>query len=81
MSALAELAKRYESMIMHVSDEAADSYVVWDNGMLYRYAAGGAVDSNTKGVIIKSPPADERLVVLPFVMGSDTASDVPVSAV
>lgn len=35
MDSLAELAKRYESMIMHVSDP--DAYLVWDNGMLYRY--------------------------------------------
>ncbi|MGH3413861.1 MAG: hypothetical protein ACRDPH_12360 [Marmoricola sp.] len=36
MDALADLAKRYESMIMHVSGDD-DTYLVWDNGMLYRY--------------------------------------------
>jgi hypothetical protein len=36
MDALAELAKRYESMIMHVS--SPEAYLVWDNGMLYRYS-------------------------------------------
>ncbi|HEY2879735.1 hypothetical protein [Nocardioides sp.] len=35
MDALAEIAKRYESMILHVS--APEAYLVWDNGMLYRY--------------------------------------------
>lgn len=35
MDALAEIAKRYESMILHVSEPEA--YLVWDNGMLYRY--------------------------------------------
>jgi hypothetical protein len=35
MEALAELAKRYESMILHVSEPEA--YLVWDNGKLYRY--------------------------------------------
>jgi hypothetical protein len=35
MEALAELAKRYESMILHLSEPEA--YLVWDNGMLYRY--------------------------------------------
>lgn len=35
MDALGELAKRYESMIMHVTDPEA--YLVWDNGMTYRY--------------------------------------------
>lgn len=36
IAALAELAKRYESVIMHL-DGGEDSYVVWDNGFLYRY--------------------------------------------
>lgn len=37
MEALATLAKRYESMIMHVVEGGRDSYLVWDDGMLYRY--------------------------------------------
>jgi len=35
MEALAEIAKRYESMILHATEPEA--YLVWDNGMLYRY--------------------------------------------
>jgi len=37
MDSLADLAKKYESMIMHVRRDGDDSYLVWDNGMLYRY--------------------------------------------
>jgi hypothetical protein len=37
IAALAELAKKYESMIMHLADETGDSYLVWDQGMTYRY--------------------------------------------
>lgn len=37
MEALANLAKQYESKIMHVNGERGDAYLVWDNGMLYRY--------------------------------------------
>ncbi len=43
MSALAELAKKYESMVMHLSDETGDSYLVWDQGMTYRYRPDGVV--------------------------------------
>jgi hypothetical protein len=35
MEALAEIAKRYESMILHV--RAPEAYLVWDDGLLYRY--------------------------------------------
>jgi hypothetical protein len=35
MESLAEVAKRYESMILHASEP--EVYLVWDNGMLYRY--------------------------------------------
>ena len=37
MDALAELAKRYESMIMHVDGPDGEAYLVWDNGLVYRY--------------------------------------------
>lgn len=36
ISALAELAKRYEAVIMHLND-GHDTYAVWDNGLMYRY--------------------------------------------
>jgi hypothetical protein len=39
IESLADLAKRYESMIMHVEHPDADVYLVWDNGMLYRFRA------------------------------------------
>jgi hypothetical protein len=35
MEALAEVAKRYEAMILHVP--TPESYLVWDDGLLYRY--------------------------------------------
>ena len=37
MDALADLAKKYESMVMHVRRDDRDAYLLWDNGMLYRY--------------------------------------------
>lgn len=37
MDALADVAKRYESTIVHVSTPEGGDYVVWDNGFLYRY--------------------------------------------
>ena len=37
IEALADLAKRYESMIMHVRGAEVHDYLVWDNGLLYRY--------------------------------------------
>lgn len=46
MESLAELAKRYESMIMHVADSSGtgEAYLLWDNGMTYRYRpAAGAL--------------------------------------
>lgn len=39
MEALADLAKRYEAVIMHVAADNADTYAVWDNGILYRYTS------------------------------------------
>jgi len=40
MSALADLAKQYETKIMHLRGEGGDSYLLWDDGMLYRYGDG-----------------------------------------
>lgn len=40
MGALVELAKRYEAMILHQRRDDGDDYMVWDNGMLYRYSIG-----------------------------------------
>ncbi len=37
IDSLADLAKKYESKIMHVRREGGDDYLVWDNGMLFRY--------------------------------------------
>ena len=40
IDALADLAKRYEARILHVrgdGDAEMDCYLVWDNGMLFRY--------------------------------------------
>jgi hypothetical protein len=48
IDALAELAKRYESMIMVVREGDADSYVVWDNGILYRYLAAADAHQPTE---------------------------------
>ncbi|MGN6252134.1 MAG: hypothetical protein ACTHNS_10015 [Marmoricola sp.] len=37
MDALADVAKRYESTIVHLTTPEGGDYVVWDNGFLYRY--------------------------------------------
>lgn len=37
MEALVDVAKKYESKVMHVSRADGDSYSVWDNGLLYEY--------------------------------------------
>jgi hypothetical protein len=51
MSALAELAKRYETMIMHVQDDGRDAYLLWDDGMLYCYGDGAVVGTGPDGVV------------------------------
>jgi hypothetical protein len=45
IGALAELAKRYESMIMHRRLDNRDDYTVWDNGLIYRYRIGAPPES------------------------------------
>jgi hypothetical protein len=45
IGALAELAKRYESMIMHRRLDDGDDYTVWDNGLIYRYRIGAPPES------------------------------------
>ncbi|HET7386937.1 MAG TPA: DUF5305 family protein [Nocardioidaceae bacterium] len=37
IESLADLAKKYESMIMHVHRPEGEAYLVWDNGMTYQY--------------------------------------------
>jgi hypothetical protein len=37
LQALADLAKRYDSVIMHLSESGQEEFLVWDNGMAYRY--------------------------------------------
>lgn len=41
IDALVDLAKKYESKIMHVTGLEGDSYSVWDNGLLYEYRPRG----------------------------------------
>jgi hypothetical protein len=41
MDALVDLAKKYDSKIMHVMGPEGDSYSVWDNGLLYEYRPTG----------------------------------------
>jgi hypothetical protein len=45
IGALAELAKRYESMIMHCRRDDGDDYTVWDNGLIYRYRVGAPAET------------------------------------
>jgi hypothetical protein len=53
MESLADLAKKYESMIMHVAQPGGDVYLVWDNGMTYQYQpatnAGPRSGATTRG--------------------------------
>jgi hypothetical protein len=72
MSALADLAKEYESRIMHIAEAQRDSYLVWDNGMLYRYTVGEPAALSAEG----HSTGNERLVVLPFVVASDDAAEM-----
>jgi hypothetical protein len=39
-TALIELAKKYEAVVMELQTGASTTYLVWDNGMVYRYRAG-----------------------------------------
>lgn len=66
IAALADLAKRYEATIMHLVEDDVDVYVVWDNGMLYRYSAGEI--RSTADAAAEQPVTHDRLVVLPVVM-------------
>lgn len=37
---LVKLAEKYESMVMENVSSGGTTYVVWDNGMIYRYITG-----------------------------------------
>jgi hypothetical protein len=37
IDSLANLAKRHQSMIMHTTDARGEVYLLWDNGLAYRY--------------------------------------------
>lgn len=49
IEALADLAKRYESRVLHLRGDGreGDCYLVWDNGMLYRYRSAAAPSDHT----------------------------------
>jgi hypothetical protein len=57
MGALVEVAKRYESMIMHRQHEHGDDYMVWDSGMVYRYTIGEPASDEREGTEHPSIPA------------------------
>ena len=42
LSALERLAKLYESAIMVLEGESGTDYLVWENGLLYRYSTNPA---------------------------------------
>ena len=56
ISALADLAKRYETMIMHLCEAGGDTYLLWDDGMLYCYGDGAAARA------IRAPRSREAVV-------------------
>lgn len=37
IEALIDVAKKYEAVVMHVTGDHGDDYLVWDSGMVYRY--------------------------------------------
>jgi hypothetical protein len=72
MGALAEIAKRYECMIMHSRKDDRDEYMVWDNGILYRRTVPNAVADGKRVVDPARTPAvapaaapSPRVIVLP----------------
>lgn len=42
---LVELAKRYETMIIHLPDGDGDCYLLWDNGLFYRHRVPHAAET------------------------------------
>jgi hypothetical protein len=57
MSALVEVAKRYESMIMHRQHDHGDDYMVWDSGMVYRHTIGESAPEESEGTEHPGIPA------------------------
>ncbi len=47
LQALADLAKRHDAVIMHLAENGQDEFLVWDNGMTYRYRPS-AVEAGTE---------------------------------
>lgn len=41
---LLDLARRYNSLVMHVSDDRGDTFSLWDTGLTYRYRIGATGD-------------------------------------
>ncbi len=63
MDALADLAKKYESMVMHIRRDDGDAYLLWDNGMLYRYRPASPeppelAPSTQNGAVLTKPLVD-----------------------
>jgi hypothetical protein len=83
MGSLAELAKRYEAMIMHRRGDDRDEYMVWDNGMLYRHTVMAAVPSDSQaledGRAEKTTDAagSRASAAAPPVSGTTETGDVP----
>lgn len=64
MDALADLAKKYESMVMHIRRDDGDAYLLWDNGMLYRYRPARPEQTELapptqNGAVLTKPLADK----------------------
>lgn len=56
MQDLVELAKRYESTVLHVPDPDGDQFLVWDNGLTYRYRAAARATSASTDALDSSAP-------------------------
>jgi hypothetical protein len=76
LDALVDLAEKYESMIMENKDVDGSTYLLWDDGMLYRYTIGTpTTESPTQ--LLEDDQAAARLVVLPIVMSDSSTGDAP----
>jgi hypothetical protein len=81
IGSLADLAKRYESMIMHCHKPDRDHYMVWDNGILYRLTIASSPQPADEPVGVEEPASEpattaapQRTIVIPDMAPPNPAS-------
>lgn len=70
--ALADVAKRYESVIMHLPGDDGDEYLVWDSGFTYRYRQHQPAAADPAAT--SAPGADDVKAVVETVPGKTAAA-------